>query len=281
MTLTPTAFNYVCDLVRRESAIVLGPGKEYLVEARLLPLARGAGARDVQDYVTTLQRRPDLEQSRRVVDALTTNETSWFRDSEPFSALRTVLFPELMQRRSTDRCIRIWSAACSSGQEPYGLALTAHEQLRPLGWRAEILATDISDEMLERARTGRYSQLEMNRGMPAGHLVRYFQRQGTQWQISPEIQAMVTFRKGNLAAPFGPIGPFDIVFLRNVLIYFDTATKKAILQRVRQVLKPDGYLVLGSAETTLGIDESWERLAIGRTSVHRPPADANNQRKGV
>ncbi len=281
MTLTPTAFNYVCDLVRRESAIVLGPGKEYLVEARLLPLARGAGARDVQDYVTTLQRQPNADQSRRVVDALTTNETSWFRDSEPFNALKSVLLPELMKVRTADRCIRIWSAACSSGQEPYGLAITAHEQLRPVGWRAEILATDISDEMLERSRTGRYSQLEMNRGMPASQLVRYFQRQGTQWQVSPEIQAMVTFRKGNLAMPFGPIGPFDIVFLRNVLIYFDTATKKAILQRVRSVLRPGGYLVLGSAETTLGIDESWERLAIGRTSVHRPPADANNQRKGV
>ncbi len=281
MTLTPTAFNYVCDLVRRESAIVLGPGKEYLVEARLLPLARGAGARDVQDYVTTLQRQPNADHSRRVVDALTTNETSWFRDSEPFNALKSALLPELMKVRTADRCIRIWSAACSSGQEPYGLAITAHEQLRPVGWRAEILATDISDEMLERSRTGRYSQLEMNRGMPATQLVRYFQRQGTQWQVSPEIQAMVAFRKGNLAMPFGPIGPFDIVFLRNVLIYFDTATKKAILQRVRSVLRPDGYLVLGSAETTLGIDESWERLAIGRTSVHRPPADANNQRKGV
>ncbi len=281
MSLTPSSFGFVCDLVRREAAIVLGPGKEYLVEARLMPLARAAGAREVQEYVAGVQRRPDIEQNRRIVDALTTNETSWFRDNEPFTAMTTVLWPELVKARAGERRIRMWSMACSSGQEPYGIAILAQEKLKPLGMRADILATDISDEMLARAQAGRYSQLEMNRGMPATNLVRYFRRAGAEWEIAPEIKGAVTFRKSNLAAPFGPVGKFDIVFLRNVLIYFDSATKRAILQRVRSVLRPDGYLVLGSAETTLGIDESWERVAIGRTSVHRPRADVTTARKGA
>lgn len=279
MALTATAFDYVRELVHRESAIVLAPGKEYLVEARLISLARTAGTADVSDYVAGVRQRPDREQQQRIVDALTTNETSWYRDSEPFTLMSSVLLPQLMKARTAERRIRIWSAACSSGQEPYSLAMIASDQLRPVGWRAEILGTDISEEMLERARKGRYSQLEMNRGMPAPQLVRHFSRQGTEWQISPDLRSMVEFLKANLAVPFPPMAPYDVVFLRNVLIYFDTATKKAILQRVRSVLRPDGYLVLGGAETTLGVDECWERLALGRTSVHQPRTTMPAQRQ--
>jgi chemotaxis protein methyltransferase CheR len=269
-SLSPGAFAWVRDLVHRESAIVLAPGKEYLVEARLLPLARAAGARDVSDYVDGLQRTSDPRQRMLVVEALTTNETSWFRDSEPFTAMSSVILPQLMAGRGRERRVRLWSAACSSGQEAYSLAILAAEELRPRGWSMDIVGTDISSEMVERARRGRYSQLEMNRGMPAATLVKYFTRQGTEWEVSPELKKGVEFRTGNLAAPFPPMLPFDVVFLRNVLIYFDTPTKQAILQRVRSVLRPDGYLVLGGAETTLGIDEGWERVTIGRTSVHRP-----------
>lgn len=281
MPLSASAFSYVSELVRRESAIVLAPGKEYLVEARLLPLARTVGVADVSEFVAKQQRQPDRTVQARIVDALTTNETSWFRDSEPFTAMTSTILPELMRARTTERRLRLWSAASSSGQEAYSLAMVIGDYLRPQGWRAEILGTDISDEMIARAKAGRYSQLEVNRGMPAPLLVRHFQRQGTEWQISAELRAMVDYRKANLAAPLPPMAPFDVVFLRNVLIYFDTATKRTILQRVRSVMRPDGYLVLGSAETTLGIDEEWERVAVGRTSIHRPKSAVPNQRKGV
>jgi chemotaxis protein methyltransferase CheR len=281
MALTSTAFDFVRDLVQRESAIVLTPGKEYLVEARLLPLARKQGSIDVSDFVDHLRSRPDRAAQQLVVEALTTNETSWFRDSEPFSLLSSTLVPDVLRSRSDDRCLRIWSAACSSGQEPYSIAMLLGDQLRSAGWTCQIVGTDISEAMLERAREGRYSQLEMNRGMPAPMLVRHFQRAGAEWQVSAEIRRMVAYRKLNLAAPLPVLPSFDIVFLRNVLIYFDTATKRSILQRVRGVMRPESYLVLGAAETTLGIDESWERVALGRTSVHRPgPTPGGNQQRG-
>jgi chemotaxis protein methyltransferase CheR len=274
MALAPTAFDFVRDLVLRESAIVLAPGKEYLVEARLLPLSKKAGAADVSDYVAKLRTRRDSLQQQLIVEALTTNETSWFRDSEPFSMLTSRIVPDVLGSRSGDRTLRIWSAASSSGQEAYSIAMLMADQLRPAGWRSEILGTDISEEMLTKARAGRYSQLEMNRGMPAPLLVRHFRRAGAEWEIAQEIRSMVAYRKLNLAAPLPVLPRFDIVFLRNVLIYFDTSTKRSILQRVRGVMRPGGYLVLGGAETTLGIDERWERVAMGRTSVHRSPGAA-------
>ena len=268
MTLTGPAFAYVSDLVRREAAIVLSPGKEYLVEARLTGLARAAGAADVSAYVTALKSRGTAAQRMAVVEALTTNETSWFRDGVPFDVLRTTVIPELLRtpRRGP---IKVWSAACSSGQEPYTIAMLMADTL-PWDASVEILATDISQEMLDRTRTGRYSQLEVGRGLPAPMLVKHFGRSGTQWQVSDLLRAMVQVQKLNLAAPFPPLPRFDVVFLRNVLIYFDAATKRSILQRVRRVMSPDGYLFLGGAETTLGIDDGWERQTVGRYTLHRP-----------
>ena len=272
MTLPSPAFDYVRDLVRREAAIVLEPGKEYLVESRLLPLAREAGEPTVGDYVAKLQRSRDPRTTQRVVDALTTNETSWLRDNEPFQALTAEVLPDLIRARkgTGERSLQIWSAACSSGQEPYGIAMVSAELLKAAGFSCSILATDISEEILERARAGLYSQLEMNRGMPAAMLVRHFTRAGTQWQVGPELKRSVTFKRLNLAAPLPAMPRFDVVFLRNVLIYFDAATKRSILQRVRAVMRPDGYLFLGGAETTLGIDEGWERVKVGRTYAQRP-----------
>jgi chemotaxis protein methyltransferase CheR len=270
VTLSPQAFAYVSDLVRREAAIVLGPGKEYLVEARLLPLARAAGATDVSSYVSALQGSGNATQRMAVVEALTTNETSWFRDGEPFEVFRTTVLPELLRSTPATRRLNIWSAACSSGQEAYTIAmlLADHGQ----GRKAEILATDLSTEMLERTKAGAYSQLEIGRGLPAPMMVKHFRRAGTQWQVSDHLRAMVRTQRLNLAAPFPPLPVFDVVFLRNVLIYFDAPTKKAILQRVRQVLSPQGYLFLGGAETTLGIDDSWGRTTIGRFTLYRPQA---------
>jgi chemotaxis protein methyltransferase CheR len=268
MTIAPESFAFVRDLVRRESAIVLDTGKEYLVESRLTPLARAAGAADVNAFVSGLQRSFDPLGRRQVVEALTTNETSWFRDNAPFATLRTEVLPALAAARP-HRQLRVWCAACSSGQEPYSVAMTALETPAVAGWKLEIVATDLNEEMVARARSGRYSQLEVNRGLPATSLVKHFTRDGTHWRIAPAVASSVSFRPLNLVRPFPPMGRFDVVFLRNVLIYFDVATKRDILRRVRQVMAPDGYLFLGAAEMTMGVDDQWERVPAGRSSVYQ------------
>ncbi|WP_449386375.1 CheR family methyltransferase [Cellulomonas soli] len=269
MTLNRDTFTYVADLVRRRSAIQLTPGKEYLVESRLMPLARECGAADVDAYVTGVRARPTEVDLVRIVEALTTNETSWFRDSAPFVALRQHILPPLIAARGTAARLRIWSGACSTGQEPYSIAMTLTDALPP-SMSFEILATDLSTEVLERARSGTYSQLEVNRGLPAPMLVRHMVRSGTDWQISDELRRAITFKQHNLLDPAPLGGPFDVIFLRNVLIYFDLPTKRAILGRLRQVLKPDGVLVLGAAETTIGVDDEWARVPVGTGSVYRP-----------
>ncbi|NUU16983.1 protein-glutamate O-methyltransferase CheR [Cellulomonas humilata] len=269
MGLSPESFSFVADLVRRRSAIQLAPGKEYLVESRLLPLAREEGIVDVDAYVMRVRgggREADLV---RVVEALTTNETSWFRDSTPFGALRSTVVPAVVATRGPATRLRVWSAACSTGQEPYSIAMTLADCL-PSSASFDILATDLSEQVLTRARAGHYSQLEVNRGLPAPMLVRHFARAGAGWEVAPQLRTHVTFRPHNLldAPPAG--GPFDVVFLRNVLIYFDLPTKRAILRRLRQVLRPDGALLLGAAETTIGVDDDWVRMPAGVGSIYRP-----------
>lgn len=270
MTLSPSAFAYVADLVRREAAIVLETGKEYLVEARLHPLARAAGLPDVSAYVTHLQSPVGRGHRAAVVEALTTNETSWFRDREPFDVLVSHVIPDLLARTESRRKITIWSAACSSGQEAYTIAMLMAEHVVPKGWHVEIVATDIAPSMVQRTQEGRYSQLEVGRGLPAPLMVKHFQRAGTQWQVSDQLRSMVRAQTLNLAAPFPLLPVFDLVFLRNVLIYFDQPTKHAVLSRVRRVMSPDGYLFLGGAETTLGVDETWHRTSVGRSTLNRP-----------
>jgi chemotaxis protein methyltransferase CheR len=268
MTLSASDFAFVSQLVRREAAIVLAPGKEYLVEARLIPVARQIGAASVAAFLAELQRRPDPASQRKIVDALTTNETSWFRDREPFSALTDVVVPELIRSRATTRKVRLWSAASSSGQEAYSLAITMEESL-PAGWSYDIVGSDISTEMIKRAETAEYSQVEVNRGLPAAQLVQYFDRAGAHWRIMPALRRNVSFKLMNLTAPLPPMPPFDVIFLRNVLIYFDVATKKSVLRNVARLLRQDGWLFLGAAETTIGIDENYERVTAGRTSAYR------------
>lgn len=268
MTLSANEFAYVSQLVRREAAIVLEPGKEYLVEARLTPVARQCGAATVSEFVMRAQQKLDPETQRRIIDALTTNETSFFRDGEPFAAMTNLVLPELISSRSGTRQVRIWSAACSSGQEAYTLAMQMEDNL-PGGWTYEIVGTDISSEVLAKAEAGKYSQLEVNRGLPATALVKHFERVGAHWQVSPKLRRSVSFKRLNLAASFPPMPQFDVIFIRNVLIYFDVATKRAVLNRVRALMKPDGWLFLGSAETTIGIDEQFDRVVTGRTSAYR------------
>jgi chemotaxis protein methyltransferase CheR len=268
VTLSAADFAFVSAMVRREAAIVLAPGKEYLVEARLIPVARQVGAASVAAFLANLQRRPNPADQRRIIDALTTNETSWFRDREPFTAMTDVVLPELVRSRASNRKVRIWSAASSSGQEAYSLAILMQENL-PAGWSYEIMGSDISTEMVKRAEAGEYSQVEVNRGLPASQLVQYFERAGAHWRITSGLRRNVSFKLMNLTAPLPSMQPFDVIFLRNVLIYFDVATKKSVLRNVARLLRPDGWLFLGAAETTIGIDENYERVAAGRTSAYR------------
>lgn len=271
MTVAATDFAFVSDLIRRRAAIVLEPGKEYLVEARLLPVARKAGADGVAGLVHLLQRAPESGPLHaQVVDALTTNETSWFRDRHPFDAITDHVLPEVLAQSRPDRTFRVWSAAASSGQEAYSLVMTITDRLATHpGWRLDVLGTDLSAEILDQARAGTYSQLEVNRGLPAPMLVRHFERNGAAWRIKEPLRRAVTFRAMNLAAPFPVLPQMDVVLLRNVLIYFDIETKRKVLAQVRKVLRPDGYLFLGAAETTLNIDDAYTRVQLGRATAYR------------
>lgn len=266
------AFGLVRDLVLDRAAIVLDDGKAYLVEARLAPIASREGFASIDDLVERIARTPYGRLHEDVVEAMTTNETSWFRDLSPFDALRQTVLPQLIAARGQERRLEMWSAACSTGQEPYSVAMLLAEHFPELsGWQVRLLASDLSRAVLDQARAGRYSQMEVNRGLPAPLLVKYFERHGTHWVVKDDIRRRVQFGSVNLASTWPSGMPtFDIVFLRNVMIYFDTATKKRILARVRQILRPDGVLFLGTAETTLHLDDGFERLQVGGASCYRP-----------
>ena len=271
MTLATRDFDYIRAMIHKQAAIVLEPGKEYLVESRLTPLARTEVQGSIADLVTRLQTERNGTLISKVVDAMTTNETLFFRDGHPFETLRNTILPELLAARPRGHRLSIWCGASSSGQEPYTLAMILKDVLsRYPGYTAGILATDVNEEMLERTRQGSYSQLEVNRGLPITQLMQHFDRAGTHWQAKPDLRAMISTRNVNLAQTLPQMGPFDLVFLRNVLIYFDTPTKRRILTQARAQLRPDGYLFLGGAETTLNIDEGWERVALGPSTAYRP-----------
>jgi chemotaxis protein methyltransferase CheR len=270
MTLSLPEFNYIRRLVLAQSAIVLEDDKTYLVESRLLPLARREGFASINLLVQKLQAEPFHGLHRLAVEAMTTNETSFFRDFNPFEALRKSVLPDLIARRSADRALSIWCAASSSGQEPYSLSMLIRENFPALlNWKIRILATDLSTDILARAREGRYSQLEVNRGLPASLLVKYFQKRGCDWFLRDDIRAMVDYQVLNLSNAWPAMPPMDIVMIRNVLIYFGIETKKEILAKVRKVLKPDGYFFLGGAETTFSIDDSYERVQFERSTCYR------------
>ena len=270
MTITTSAFAFVAELVKQDAAIVIGPGKEYLVESRLLPVARDAGMNDVATLIARLQNGGGERLRRQVVEAMTTNETSFFRDRDPFTALSQAVLPELCRKRASTHRINVWSAACSTGQEPYSIAMAVLDHpLITSDWQVQILATDINEDILARADTGRFTQLEVNRGLPASMLVRHFERSETEWKVLPAVRSLVRFKPLNLNEPFD-LQFMDVVFLRNVLIYFDAATKTDVLQRVRRIMKPDGFLFLGGSETTIGLDESFERITVGNATVYRP-----------
>ncbi|WP_183094872.1 CheR family methyltransferase [Nocardioides stalactiti] len=269
MVSASEAFAAVSALARRETGMIYDEGKEYLVEARLQPLANKAGC-SFADYVTKILADP-VERAK-AMDALTINETSWFRDNAPYQAFTDVMLPDLIQARSATRRIRVWSAASSSGQEAYSIAMLLDQHLPP-GWTSEIVASDYSPTMLDRVRAGRYTQVEMNRGLPATLLVKYFSRVGIEWEVAPHLRDMVTVRSQNLTAPFLGLGTFDLILLRNVLIYFEKDVRHDILRRMLPMLNPGGYFLIGSSETTLdsppALAAAWQREQIGRVQVHR------------
>lgn len=264
------AFQYICDLVRERSAIVLEPSKAYLVEARLSPVARNHGLTSLSDLVVAMRRPASRDLVRQVVEAMTTNETSFFRDIHPFDAIRTTVLPELIQKRSAERALNIWSNACSSGQEVYSIAMILREHFPVLNnWKVRLIATDLSSQILGRAREGLFNQTEVNRGLPLPLLLKYFKKEGLQWRISEDIRRSVEFCELNLVETWPSLPAMDIVFLRNVLIYFSTDTKKAILAKLRRCLRPDGCLFLGAAETTMNLDASFTRAEVGKTICYR------------
>ncbi len=270
MALSPTDFQYVSTLVRQKSAIVLEIEKSYLLEARLTPLARAEGFASLDAMVALMRAQPLNGLHRKVVEAMTTNETSFYRDLHPFEALKAVVIPEVMKRHATDRRLNIWCAACSSGQEPYTVAMTLMEHFPQLAsWTVRITATDLSSEMVAKSRAGKYGQIEVNRGLPASLLLKYFEKKGMEWLVKPEVKRWCEFRELNLIESWGPLPPMDVVFLRNVLIYFDVDTKRAILGNVKKVLQPWGYLFLGGAETTINLGDVFERVQFDRAGCYR------------
>ena len=271
MSISGSDVDFISDVVRQRSAIVLDRSKEYLIESRLVTLARQRGDASVEDLVRKLRAAPSGPLRDEVVEAMTTNETSFFRDGHPFMALSNTILPELLVQRGRERSLNIWCAACSSGQEPYTIAMLIQELIgADPSWRVRLLATDLDTKMLQRTKEGIYNQFEVNRGLPAPLLVRYFARHGMNYQVDSRLRAMIETKFLNLADPMPPMPQFDIVFLRNVLIYFDVDVKRRILQGVKKVIRPDGYLFLGGAETTMNVDDSWERQTIGRATVYRP-----------
>ncbi len=258
-------FDVLSGLIRKHSGLVLTRDKAYLLESRLLPVARKWSLKTLADLATAVRGQADTGMVRDVVEAMTTNESFFFRDVKPFDQFKSFVLPHLLRARAATRSIRIWSAACSSGQEPYSLAMILSEQRAQLaGWRIEILATDLSTEILDKAQAGLYSQFEVQRGLPIQLLVKYFKQQGERWQIDPAIRAMVSFRQLNLLDEMTAFGRFDVIFCRNVLIYFDQPTKTMVLDRLSRQMAPDGHLYLGGAETVLGISDKLQPVPENR-----------------
>ncbi len=262
-------FNLLKDLLKERSGLALSEDKHYLLESRLMPVARKLGMAGLDDLIRAIRTERKETLLRDVTEAMTTNESYFFRDIQPFDQFRDLTLPTLVEARNGSKRIRIWSAACSTGQEPYSLAMILKDMAAKLaGWRVEIVATDISNETLEKARVGLYSQFEVQRGLPIQYLMKNFKQVDEMWQIDPSIRAMVTFQQFNLLDSFAGLGAFDIVFCRNVLIYFSSETKRQVLDKMSRSMPKDGMLYLGGAETVLGVTDSFAPIK-GQRGVYR------------
>ena len=270
--MTPLDYEYLRKLLKERSGLDLSSDKQYLVESRLIPLARRIGLPGISDLVQKMKAGSAEALTADVVEAMTTNETFFFRDKIPFDHLRETMLPALLQARAGRRPLRIWCAASSTGQEPYSIAMCLKEFGAALsGWRIEILATDLSQGVLEKSKSGLFSQFEVQRGLPIQLLVKYFTQVGELWQVNADIRAMVQHRQLNLLQDFAHLGTFDVIFCRNVLIYFDQDTKTGIFERLAKMVEPDGFMVLGAAESVVGISDAFKPHA-DRRGLYRPNA---------
>ena len=269
--MTPPDYEYLRKLLREQSGLDLSADKQYLIESRLLPLSRKAGLAGIGDLVQKM-KAGSTSITTQVVEAMTTNETFFFRDKTPFDHFRDSIMPEILRARASRKSVRIWCAAGSTGQEPYSLAMCLKEMNGALaGWRVEIIATDLSQEVLEKSKAAIYSQFEVQRGLPIQLLVKYFKQTGEFWQVNAEVRAMVQHRQLNLLHDFSQLGLFDVIFCRNVLIYFDQDTKIKIFNRLAKATEADGFLVLGAAETVVGLTDVFKPFPE-RRGLYRPNA---------
>ena len=251
-------FDFISGLIKAGSGLVLTIEKAYLLESRLIPVARKHGLENLEGLIAAIRRAPKGPLMAEVIEAMTTNESFFFRDGKPFDLFRGTFLPEIVKRRAASKSLRIWCAAASTGQEPYSLAMLLNEEAKQLeGWNYQILGTDISEEVLERAKSGIYTHFEVQRGLAIQRLIKFFDKQGELWQVKPELRKVVQYRKFNLLDDPRPLGQFDVVFCRNVLIYFDPETKSRVLAGIAKVMDKDGILFLGAAETVLGISDAF------------------------
>ncbi|WGV26903.1 CheR family methyltransferase [Halotia branconii] len=265
MGVSTNDFEYLRQLVHEHSAVMLYGDKTYLAELHLQPIVESVGFASITELINYLRTHPFNSLHVQTIEALVTNETSFFRDHYPFEALRQIIIPELVKNRAVERSLNIWCAACSNGQEPYSIAILIKEHFPLLtNWPVQLIASDFSTKVLARAQKGQYNKLEIKRGLPQNIRDKYFQKLDRDWQIKDEIRQMVDFRQFNLVQSWSSLPKFDVIFLRNVLIYFDIATKKALLKKVKQQLRPDGYLFLGSGETTINLDTSFRRVSFDK-----------------
>ncbi len=256
--MTPQDFDYLKSLLKERSGLILSDDKGYLIESRLGPIVKKASLEDITALVAELKKAGSEDLRSQVTEAMTTNESFFFRDKLPFNHFKEAMIPHMLETRKIKRSFRLWCAASSTGQEPYSLAITLQEMADQIqNWRPEIVATDLSSEVLEKARSGLYSQFEVQRGLAAPLLVKYFEQVGSLWQINSTIRGMIQYKQYNLLDSFVPLGTFDIVFCRNVLIYFDQKTKIDILNRIAAQTAPDGFIVLGAAETIVGLTDAY------------------------
>lgn len=269
MSVSGQDFAWIQKLVLDRAAICLAADQQYLVSSRLEPLVRAHGLEDVGDLVAALKREPSGLLCAAVVDAMTTNETSFFRDVHPFDTLRSVILPKLIQERSRHCSLTVWSAACSTGQEAYSLAMLLTGMPELAGWRLRIVATDISKRVLLKGQEGVYSALEVGRGLPARMLATHFDRVGGSFRVKPALRSLIDWRQMNLAATWPSMPTFDVVFMRNVLIYFPKAAVSSVLDKVGGCMRPDSHLLLGSTENMLGVSARFESSTVGRTIVYR------------
>ena len=271
--MRPEDFDLISGILKSRSGLILSPEKVYLLESRLTPIARAKGLETLDDLINEIRLHRKEALLSEITEAMTTNESFFFRDNTPFDLFKDKVLPELMKRNASSRKIKIWCAAASTGQEPYSIAMIIKEMgVKLAGWDIEIFGTDLSNKVLEKARMGLYSQFEVQRGMPIKYLMKYFNQVGEMWQISDELKSMVKYKPMNLLDNYIGLYNYDVVFCRNVLIYFEPDMKTKVLEKVRKAMKPDGTLFLGAAETVLGITDKFKPVTGSRGMYHTTDA---------